>query len=220
MAKPYQLVVFDWEGTLGEDTLSLLILTLVRVAERMHLGAVDLKMARQHIHNGLVVVIHKLFPQASPQQREDVLLAVQKDAAATSGKAHIMPGAWEVVQWLHDSGVHLGIATNKSYSSLMHVLVQSGLNIYFKVVRTASQAPPKPCPQMLEEIMATFAVEAGRTLMIGDSTNDMLMARSLRVDAVGMDFFQVEEALLRRAGAGQVFADYQQLLNYLKEAET
>lgn len=217
MAKPYRLVVFDWEGTLGEDGLSIVLSAMSEVAQRMHLGSLDLSAARRYINAGLVTTIKQAFPEATLHQQEELLYAVQKEVTEASATARLMTGAWELVQWLHDKDVHLAIATNKSSQGLMHVLAQTGLDIFFKVTRTATQAPPKPCPQMLEEIIDTFGVEASQTLMIGDSTNDMLMAKAIAVDAIGLDFFHMEAASLREAGALHVFDDYQRLLQYLKE---
>ena len=85
------------------------------------------------------------------------------------------------------------------------------------MTRTATEEPPKPCPQMLEEIIDVFGVDASQTLMVGDSTNDMIMAAAIGVDVIGFDFFHREAAELREAGALHVFDDYQQLLQYLKD---
>ena len=217
MSKPYRLVVFDWEGTLGEDGLTLVLSVMSAVAQRMHLGALDLCAARRYISAGLVTTIKQAFPAVSLHQQEELLYAIQKEVTESSATVRLMPGAWEVVHWLQDKGVHLAIATNKNHQGLMHALAQSGLDVVFKVTRTVTEAPPKPCPQMLEDIMNAFVVDATQTLMIGDSTSDMMMAAALGVDAVGLDFFHTEAASLREAGALQVFADYQQLQHYLKE---
>ena len=217
MSKPYRLVVFDWEGTLGEDGFSVLLSIMSQVAQRMHLGSLDLSTARRYINAGLVTTIKQVFPEATLHQQEELLYAIQKEATDSSTTVRLMAGAWDVLQWLNVQDVHLAIATNKSHQGLMHALAQTGLDVIFKVTRTASHAPPKPCPQMLEEIIDQFGVEASQTLMIGDSTNDMLMAAAICVDAVGVDFFHQEAADLREAGALHVVDDYQQLLQYLKE---
>ncbi len=217
MSKPYRLVVFDWEGTLGEDGFSILLSIMSQVSQRMLLGSLDLSAARRYINAGLVTTIKQVFPEATLYQQEELLYAIQKEVTESSTTVRLMAGAWEVLQWLNTQNVHLAIATNKSHQGLMHALAQTGLDVIFKVTRTASQAPPKPCPQMLEEIIDVFGVDASQTLMIGDSTNDMLMAAAIGVDALGVDFFHQEAADLREAGALHVVDDYQQLLQYLKE---
>ena len=69
---------------------------------------------------------------------------------------------------------------------------------------------------MLEELMAEFDTNPNETLMVGDSVSDIEMAKSIGVDAIGVDFCLQQEAALRAAGALDVFDDYQQLAEYLQ----
>lgn len=216
MTKPYQLVVFDWEGTLGEDSLSAIISVLSTVAERLHLGSFDLLLARQVITHGLATAIKKLFPLTSMHQREELLRDTQKGMILEASDVRLMPGALNIVRWLYDEGVFLAIATNKGHQGLMRALKFSGLNEFFQVTRSASQVPAKPCPQMLEEIIDVFGVTREQTVMIGDTPTDMSMATSINVDAIGMDFFHSEAVDLYDAGALHVFNDYQQLQDLLR----
>ncbi len=217
MLKRYQLVVFDWEGTIAESSLGYLIIALTNAAARMHLPSFDLHEARQVVPLGLVTAVRKLFPTITLHQQEDLCREVQKTMLEVAATVHLVPGVKELIQWLHAAGVHMAIATNKSAQGLARVLRMSGLDDYILITRSATEAPAKPCPQMLEEIMATFTLGAQDTLMVGDSDSDMEMATALGVVAVGMDFFQMDEQTLRTAGAHHVFHDYQQLFQYIKD---
>ncbi len=217
MLKRYRLVVFDWEGTLAENSLGYLLNSLKSAAERLHMGTFDLQTARQLAPLGLATAIKKLFPQAQMYQQEEVLREAQKILTESSAVVHLVPGSEDTVLWLHEAGMHLGIATNKSAQGLARVLQGSGLDVYFPITRSASESPSKPCPQMLEEIMDAFAVTAEQTLMVGDSIADIEMAVSIDVHAVGMDFFHTEEHDLRSSGALHVFDNYQDLRQYIKD---
>lgn len=217
MKKRYRLVVFDWEGTLG-DTLGHVFNTLVTQAVRLELGEVDESLARQYVMLGLAKAINKLFPQASLYEQEQLLQAVQEVLSTTVPDACLFPGAKQCVEDLYQGGMDLAIATNKGPHSLQRVLQESGLDDYFKVTRAAGQAPPKPCPQMIEEIMGVFGVSPSETLMIGDSVADIEMASKAGVDAIGIDFYHQQKAELLSAGALAVFHDYTALASFVEWA--
>jgi phosphoglycolate phosphatase len=211
----YRLVVFDWEGTLA-DTLGQILKTLATEARSLHFGEFNEELARQSLEHGLVFAVKKAFPQLNEKQQEQLLLAVHHSLAIRPTEVYLIPGAREFAEWLNANGVFLAIATNKGQQSLHRVLHASELDGLFKVTRSAGQTPPKPSPEMLEEIMAEFDVTAKETLMVGDSVNDMEMAKSIGVDAVGVDFYHQQEAVLRAAGALEVFDEYQHFREYLQ----
>jgi phosphoglycolate phosphatase len=99
---------------------------------------------------------------------------------------------------------------------LQRALQTTGLSHFFTFTRSAGQVPAKPCPQMLEEIIAYWAVEPQATLMIGDSISDIEMAQCVGVDALGVDFYHQQADDLLCAGAIAVFDDYQKIGHYLE----
>lgn len=214
MNKKYRLVVFDWEGTLG-DTLGHVLHTLATEATRMHLGELDIKQARRYVALGLVKLIKKMFPDLTLYQQEAFLQSVQRVLYTTSTEEHVFPGSKYIVELLINSGLDVAIATNRGTQSLQRALEESGMVSFFKVIRTASQAPAKPCPQMIQEIMDEFCVSPAETLMIGDSLTDIEMAKLAGVDAIGVDFYHQHRTELLAAGALAVFDDYMELANYL-----
>lgn len=215
MASSYQLVVFDWEGTIS-DTLGQILHIVADEAIALGLGAIDFEEARRFVDLGLVQALKKVLPNLSTHEYEHLLNSVQKALVTHSSQVYLMPGVLELIEALHAAKVNLAIATNKGHHSLLKSLANSGLDKYFKVTRSAGLVPAKPCPQMLEEIMDEFGVAACDTLMIGDSPTDMEMAHSIQVAAVGVDFYQHQEAALKAAGAVAVFDDYHQVAKFLK----
>lgn len=109
----------------------------------------------------------------------------------------------------------MAIASNKGQHSLARALQITGLDKFFTITRSAGQVPAKPCPQMLEEIMDELGHDPSTTLMVGDSSLDMEMAKNCSVTAVGVDFYHQNEANLKAAGAIAVFDDYQLLAQFL-----
>jgi len=214
MSRRYHLVVFDWEGTLG-DTLGQILNTVAAEAKRLQFGVFDENQARQHVVLGLVMAVKKIFPSLTLDQHEQLLQAVHHSLVTHPLDVCLIPGAKQMIEQLYQAGIHLAIATNKGEQSLIRCLQACGLRDFFDVTRSAGQVPAKPCPQMLQEIMDSCGVKATQTLMVGDSVIDVDMANQLGVDAVGVDFDHQQAANLLAAGALHVFNDYQQLADYL-----
>src|SRR5688500_20141049 len=89
---------------------------------------------------------------------------------------------------LHDlSKKHvLAIATGKSRRGLDRDLEFHQLKPLFAASRCADETNPKPHPAMLVEIMKELGVQNDTSLMIGDTSHDLEMARAAAVDAPAM----------------------------------
>ena len=214
MSKRYRLVVFDWEGTLG-DTLGQIINHVAVEAERLNFGQLDEQMARANVALGLVQAVHKAFPHLTTLQHQELLQAVQVSMVSRHADVYLIPGAREAVVQLDNAGIILSIASNRGHQSLQRALVASGLNQWIHITRTASQTPPKPDPQMLAEIIDEAGVSPQETLMVGDSVSDIEMANAIGVDAVGVDFYHQQASVLREAGALAIFDDYPLFIDFV-----
>ncbi len=214
MSKPYRLVVFDWEGTIG-DTLGQIINSVANEARRLNLGELDEKRARQSVDLGLVNAIKKNFPHLKFSEQERLLRAVHQSLLVRSTCVYLIPGVKKFIMRLYHEGIQLAIASNKGVQYLQRDLQHCGLDHIFKLTRSAGQTLPKPNPEMLEQILELSDVEASQTLMIGDSTTDIEMAISIGVDAIGIDIDHHNAAALHAAGALAVFDDYEHLAVYL-----
>ncbi|STX29622.1 hydrolase (haloacid dehalogenase family) [Legionella beliardensis] len=218
MSKQYRLVVFDWEGTLG-DTLGQVLHCMASEAKRLNYGELDEALVRQSVELGLAHAIKRLFPSLSSIEQEQLLKAIQHALINRSHEVYLIPGAREFVQQLHQAGINLAIASNKGQNSLNRAIQSSGLDEFFKVVCSAGQMPPKPCPQMLEEILLAFNIDVNQAVMIGDSVSDIEMARTIGMDAIGVNFYNQQHSnLLLEKGALAVFDNYPQLAIYLNVA--
>lgn len=215
MSNPYDLVVFDWEGTIA-DTLGIILHVVATEANLLGFGDFDPSQARKYVDLGLVQALRKTYPNLTATQHQQLLQAVQLALNSRSSDVCLMPGVRELIYQLHEAKINLAIATNKGHQSLFRALQTTGLDALFKVTRSAGQVPAKPCPQMLEEIIEEYGGTTATTLMIGDSLTDMEMAKSAQVTAVGIDIYhQQEEAALKSAGAIVVFYDYKQIADFL-----
>ncbi len=105
----------------------------------------------------------------------------------------------------------LGVATGKSRRGVEALSSRYGWHGRFETVQTADDAPSKPHPAMVHQAAAETRIAPARILMVGDSSYDMMMARSAGARAIGVGWgFQPREAL-REAGAELIVEDFDEL---------
>jgi phosphoglycolate phosphatase len=124
---------------------------------------------------------------------------------AEQDEIHLFEGVIEMLLALKAQHYWVTIGTGKSRKGLDVTLERevqvNGAHVklasLFDGTRTADQTQGKPNPQMLFELMREFGVDAGRTLMVGDTTHDLQMALNAGVDAVGVGYGAHEAEFLK-----------------------
>ena len=101
----------------------------------------------------------------------------------------------------------LGIATGKSQRGVRMVLGHHGLLDAFRTIKTADDAPSKPHPGMVMEAMREAGALPGDTVVIGDTSYDIEMARAAGACAIGVAWGYHPVADLHAAGAYEVIDD-------------
>jgi phosphoglycolate phosphatase len=109
----------------------------------------------------------------------------------------------------------LAIATGKSRRGLDRALDATGLRPYFSGSRCADETHPKPHPAMLLELMEECSIDKGETLMIGDTSHDLEMARGAGVDALAVTYGAHAESALRACGPLGCVPDVEALRQWL-----
>ncbi len=104
--------------------------------------------------------------------------------------------------------VLLGIATGKSHVGVTRLLTREALAHCFHTIQTADTSPSKPHPDMIERAMAETGVARDRTVMVGDTTFDMEMARAAGVHAIGVGWGYHAPAALKASGARWIAPDF------------
>ncbi|RFC35657.1 MAG: phosphoglycolate phosphatase [Candidatus Nitrotoga sp. SPKER] len=185
MAKRYDLIVFDWDGTVMDSTA--VIAGSIQAACR-DLGLTEPSdvVAKYVIGLGLQEALRQAVPDLQENQRDDLVARYRHHFLAQDAAIPLFEGAQQTISELHAAGHLLAVATGKSQQGLKRAMQTSGMESYFHATRTADQTFSKPHPAMLLEIMDDLGVIASRVLMVGDTTHDLQMARNAGVDAIGM----------------------------------
>jgi phosphoglycolate phosphatase len=143
------------------------------------------------------------------QAYKDAYTAVHLDPA---NAAPLFPGAGECIERLKGRGdVLLGLATGKSRKGVVRLIAQQGWDGVFSTTQTADDAPSKPHPAMILQAMEELGIAPEDTMMIGDSSYDMAMARAAGVLPIGVSWGFQPVAALNEAGARRIVDSYAEL---------
>ena len=173
----FELIVFDWDGTLMDST-GMIAASIQAVARDLGATVPTDEQARHIIGLGLQDALSQAMPDLPPARYKEAAERYRYHYLGRDHELLLFAGAAELIAELADAGFQLAVATGKSRNGLDRALAASGLGRYFQVSRCADECHSKPHPQMLEELIAEFTVSPATTLMIGDTTHDLLMAKN------------------------------------------
>ncbi|MCG5242885.1 HAD-IA family hydrolase [Azospirillum doebereinerae] len=202
-----RLALFDCDGTLVDSQFAIIDAMTAAWAEH-GLGVPDPMAVRRMVGLSLVEAVALLLPAEAPDLHVAVAESYKRAFAASRGRGEVheplFPGILDTLAALADAGVLLGVATGKSRRGLDAVLKGHGITGRFVTLQTADVGPGKPNPHMVQRALAeTGAAEAG-TVVIGDTTYDIQMARNARVASVGVSWGYHAVAELEAAGADRI----------------
>lgn len=185
MGKRYDLIVFDWDGTLMDST-AVIAGSIQAACRELGLPVPDDETARHVIGLGLGEALRHAVPGAPEAMYEALVACYRRHFLAQGEATPLFDGAREMIMALHATGHLLAVATGKNRNGLNRALESTGLKPYFHATRTADQTFSKPHPAMLLELMDELMTKPERTLMVGDTTHDVQLAQNAGVDVVAM----------------------------------
>lgn len=185
MSKRYELIVFDWDGTLM-DSAGVIAECIQAACRDLGLAVPDDERASHVIGLGLVDALAYAIPGLPQSEYMNVAERYRHHFLLRDPEIPLFDGTREMLDCLRDREHLLAIATGKSTRGLERALRSTGLGGYFAATRCADQCASKPAPDMLHELMDELMVDAGATLMIGDTAHDIQMAINAGVAAVGI----------------------------------
>jgi phosphoglycolate phosphatase len=194
----YRLVVFDWDGTLI-DSAGTIVRCIQDAARDMALEVPDRERASHVIGLGLQDSLRHAVPGLAPERYLEFADHYRRHFLARQDAMLLFPGIEDLLEVLAGQRT-LAIATGKSRRGLDRALDADGLRRFFTASRCADETNPKPHPAMLLELMEELQVGRAATLMVGDTSHDLEMARAAGVDALAVTYGAHPEEGLRACG--------------------
>lgn len=185
MIERFDLVVFDWDGTLMDSTAAI-ARSIQSAAADMNLPIPTAERARHVIGLGLQEALAYAVPELHLNQAGEFAARYRHHYLLQENQLDLYAGALELLTALGSAQVQLAVATGKSTQGLARALQETGLGTHFAALRCADQTQPKPHPAMLQELMHELGSTPQRTLMVGDTTHDLAMALAAGTAAVAV----------------------------------
>jgi phosphoglycolate phosphatase len=214
MQKQFDLIVWDWDGTVADST-GMITLAILKAAEQVGLPALSKEKARSIIGLGFRESIQTLYGDIPEQQANDLATQYKANYFANEGDILLFEGAAETIKTLSKRGYKQAVATGKSRRGLNMALEHCDLGRYFHSTRTVDECFSKPHPQMLDELMDNLVVMPERTLMIGDTSYDLQMAQNAGVNSIGVTYGAQVPSQWEDANPIEIFDDFASLSTWL-----
>jgi len=210
----YQLLVFDWDGTLM-DSSKKIGNCFKGAATTIGLTLPDPDQVKSYIGLGLDESFSRLYPEIDSQTISQLVNSYRDywlylDKTPMSLFADVESG----LRQLQNAGYLLTVATGKSRRGLDRALQETSLEEVFLYSRCADETRSKPHPQMLLDVLEYTGMHNSRSVMIGDTTFDLEMARNAEMDGLGVGYGSHSKETLSPLSSDQVFDNFTHLVDY------
>jgi phosphoglycolate phosphatase len=153
----------------------------------------------------LVEAMQALVPDASAEEHASLTETYKRKfiAARAAGRVEepLFDGIAPLLDTLEADGWLLAVATGKSDRGLGHCLACHGFGSRFVSLQTSDRHPSKPHPSMALQAMADAGAAPESTIVIGDTSFDMGMARAAGATPIGAGWGYHEASELLAGGA-------------------
>jgi phosphoglycolate phosphatase len=185
--KQFDLIVFDWDGTLMDSTAA--IASSIQAAARdLGLPVPDNRAASYVIGLGLQEAMEAVLPELDPRLYPRMVERYRYHYLSQDQGLTLFDGVREMLDDLASQAYFLAVATGKSRVGLNRALDTVGLMSLFDATRCADETFSKPHPAMLQELTRELGQDMKRTVMIGDTTHDLQMAGNAGAGAIGVHY--------------------------------
>ena len=183
----FDLIVFDWDGTLFDST-ALIVRCIQSACADIGVAVPSAERAAYVIGLGLHDALQHAVPGLPEARYPELGKRYRHHYMASQHALVLFDGTLAMLRALKQRNHWLAVATGKSRKGLDEALHDVQLKGIFDATRTADETAGKPHPRMLQELMREFGAEPDRTLMIGDTTHDLQLAINAGTDRVGVSY--------------------------------
>lgn len=214
--RQFDLIAFDWDGTLFDSTA---IIARSIQAAVCDVGGAEpsLTQASYVIGLGLMQALAHAAPDVPESRYPELSERYRHHYFAAQHDISMFDGVLALLADLKSQGYILAVATGKSRRGLDAALATQTLSGVFDGSRTADETAGKPDPLMLKQLMAEFDVPAERTLMVGDTTHDLLMAQNAGCPSVAVSYGAHEPQAFAKLSPRFVAHNVPQLHMWMRE---
>ena len=186
----FSTLVFDLDGTLVDSAPDLcgVVNDMLHQHGRVILDMDDI---RKMVGDGAAKLIERGFgatgglPAPLPDLTREFIRLYE---ARIARETRPFPGVVDTLERFKAAGLKMGVCTNKTTHLSRRLLDELDLSRFFPVVVGGDGPARKPDRRHLEATMQELNAVAGESLMVGDSMNDVAVARNAGVKVVAVTF--------------------------------
>ena len=217
-----RLAIFDCDGTLVDGQANV-CLAMERCFAAAGLDPASREASRRVVGLSMVEAMRMLLPDGKAALHDALADGYKRQfqLMREEGLVHepLYDGMADLVATLAEEGWLLGVATGKSDKGLGLCLDYHGLGPRFVTLQTADRHPSKPHPSMIAAALAEAGAAPESSMMIGDTSYDMMMAKAAGVAAIGVTWGYHGREELLAAGADSIAEQPADILAYARALE-
>jgi phosphoglycolate phosphatase len=183
----FDLIVFDWDGTLMDSTATI-VKCIQAAAKDIGVAPPSDQAAAHVIGLRLAEALQTVVPNIDPALYPKLVERYRYHYLTKDHELVLFPGVCAMLEELSQEGYFMAVATGKSRVGLNRALDAVGLLSMFDATRCADETFSKPHPAMLQELTRELGQDLRRTVMIGDTTHDLLMANNAGATAIAVEY--------------------------------
>ncbi len=216
-----RLVIFDLDGTLVTAEIDFHAMRRVirdlLIEQGFPLDVLPMNSTQDLLRSAFAYAGKQgMSPVEISEIRDKVYAAAMKLEWEGAKKAQLVPGAIETLQELKNRHMQIAVLTNDNREVAEYLLAKHNLKHYVDLLITRDEAPHmKPSIEGLDFILNYFNVDPAQTILIGDSTVDVMTAKKRGIRCIARQSkLRTKEELLAE-GAVAVFSSLTPIISYL-----
>lgn len=199
-----RLIALDFDGTIADSKHNIMY-AVDKACKAMGVSTPKLSEIMQLTGLTLEDAIGQFHPTASPAERtkwaELFRMYAEQENHKQMPPEVLFDNITETLDILNDNTTFLAVVTGKSRNGLHISLRTHNLTDYFTVTKTADDGPGKPNPTVLLDAICELGVSPSDTVMVGDTTFDILTGKNAGVKTIGVSYGNHTVQQLLDAGA-------------------
>ncbi|WP_339658754.1 phosphoglycolate phosphatase [uncultured Polaribacter sp.] len=193
--KEKDLIIFDLDGTLI-NSIPDLTLAINKMLLYYQLPSLTLEEVTPFVGNGAKPLVQRALKHTRKEKEISeklideafkIYLAAYKEAVCQ--ETFLYPKVLKTLKYLDKKGYNMAICTNKPFNLIAPILDALKIKQFFKIwIGEDSLSEKKPSAIPLLHIIKEMNTTIEKSLMVGDSKNDILASKNANVQSIGVSY--------------------------------
>ena len=212
----YKCVIFDLDGTLL-DTLEDLADSVNMMLENFACPRRSLEEVRQFLGNGMRKLVERSVPEGFDKNKLVSAYEFFREAYRKNMQNKTRPynGITECLEELNRLGIKIAVTSNKNDDAVKNLCKEYFGELVTVAVGVRDDIPPKPDPEMVNNVISELCFEKSDCIFVGDSETDIRTAKNAGLESVGVLWGFRDRKILEQEGADYIVLHTDELTGVL-----